>query len=309
MRNAAAWTDVHRAMITLGMAGAGRALAAFTVFALLGSFVARADTVSQEEQAWETRAGQAQYAQYAQRGEIVPRPSPVYAMLDPIANAIAAVADPQYFAPFKFFVLNDRTPNASAAPGGNVYVTTGMLALLRTKDQLAGVICHEVNHDIHHDMYLAYHNGGGPSSQYEHSAETNADRAGAYTCARAGFNPWGMVWNFRQYREMTGQTHASSPDHPSDDQRTQDLVSLFTADPQTFGRFHDDIAVAAQLTNQGAFPVASQPQPQYGYGQQPQPQYGYGQQQPAPYGYGQPQPYSATPTYPPPPLPPCYPGC
>src|SRR5271168_3143526 len=70
------------------------------------------------EESWETRIGQ-------QRGEIVPPQSSLYRTLDRIGRTIAAVADPQYFAPFHFVLLNDQTPNAFSIPGGNVYVTTG----------------------------------------------------------------------------------------------------------------------------------------------------------------------------------------
>ncbi len=61
-----------------------------------------------------------------QRGEIVSPQSPLYRTLAPIANAIATVANRQYFAPFHFILLNEETPNAFSMPGGNVYVTTGL---------------------------------------------------------------------------------------------------------------------------------------------------------------------------------------
>ena len=267
-----------------------------------------------------------------QRGEIVPPQSPLYRTLDPIGNAIAAVANRQYFAPFHFVLLNEQTPNAFSMPGGNVYVTTALLSFLKNRDELAGVICHEVNHDIHHDMYAVFQaTQGGRSPQdpnviaYERAAETNADRAGAYMCAKAGFNPWGMVWNFRQYRQAMGVSNNGGADHPSDEQREADLVALFQSHKATFGKFNDDVASAtplalpAQMAQRQYSPYPQYPShPQYPqqylqypqqYLQYPQQYLQYPQQYPQ-YPQQHPQyPQQQYPPYPPPPPPPCYPGC
>lgn len=48
--------------------------------------------------------------------------------------------------PFKFTVLNSPTPNAFALPGGYVYVTRGLLVLMGSEAELAGVLGHEVGH-------------------------------------------------------------------------------------------------------------------------------------------------------------------
>ncbi len=230
-----------------------RALAGFSAILCLQARAAWPAT-SSPEQSWETQVGQQRYMEYMQRGEIVPPQSPLYRTLDPIGNAIAAVANRQYFAPFHFVLLNEQTPNAFSMPGGNVYVTTALLSFLKNRDELAGVICHEVNHDIHHDMYAVFEaTQGGRSPHdpnviaYERAAETNADRAGAYMCAKAGFNPWGMVWNFRQYRQAMGVSNNGGADHPSDDQREADLVALFQSHKATFGKFNDDVASATPL--------------------------------------------------------------
>jgi beta-barrel assembly-enhancing protease len=269
---------------------------------------ARAQNVSPQERNWETQVGLQQYAQYRQRGEIVPRRSPLYTVLDPIGNAIAAVAGKNYYAPFHFILIRDGVPNATSVPGGNVYVTTGMLAFLRNRDQLAGVLCHEVSHDIHHDMYHAYQMwpNARPSAQFTRAAESNADRAGAYICAKAGFNPWGMVWNFREHEEMAGQQASSGgADHPSDARRLADLVALLQSDPSTFGKFRDDVAASTAL----ALPARASRYPSYAqqaYPAYPQPAYPAYPQPAYPSYPQQPQQYGAP--YPPVP-PPCYPRC
>lgn len=48
--------------------------------------------------------------------------------------------------PWTFRVLDDPTPNAFAFPGGYVFVTRGMLALMDNEAELATVIGHEIGH-------------------------------------------------------------------------------------------------------------------------------------------------------------------
>jgi beta-barrel assembly-enhancing protease len=283
-----------------------RALAAFSAILCFLPATAWPATYSQEDR-WEIQVGQQRYMDYMQRGEIVSPQSPLYRTLAPIGHAIAAVANRQYFTPFHFLLLNEQTPNAFSMPGGKVYVTTGLLLFLKNRDQLAGVMCHEVSHDIHHDMYAVYQETqGGRSPQdpnaiaYERAAERNADRTGAFLCAKAGFNPWGMVWNFRQHREAMGPSSNGGADHPSDAQREADLIALFQSHRATFGKFNNDVASAIPLgvprqmaQTQAGYPQQQQQQyyPQQRYQQYPQqyPQQQYSQQQYSQQQYSQQQ--------------------
>ena len=47
---------------------------------------------------------------------------------------------------FTFKVLNTETVNAFSGPGGFVYVTVGLLDRLKSKDELAAVLSHEIGH-------------------------------------------------------------------------------------------------------------------------------------------------------------------
>jgi predicted Zn-dependent protease len=301
--------------------------------------VATPSAISPQERNWEVQVGEETYATYAQRGELVSRQSRLYAILDPVANAVASVANREYYARFHFILLNEAQPNAFSMPGGDVYVTTALLSYLRNRDELAGVLCHEVSHDIHHDMYniaQVTEHGLQPIA-YERAAETNADRTGAYICARAKFNPWGMVWNMR-LRRGTGESQqvTSTSDHPSDAQRVDNLTALLRSDPAAFGKFKDDVVASVPLGNASAFartgyaaayPAQRQMQypaqypSQYQYPAQYQYPSQYQTQYPAQYQY--PVRYPAQNQYPaqyqspsqmgpypaPPPPPACYPGC
>ena len=48
--------------------------------------------------------------------------------------------------PWTFQVVDTAEPNAFALPGGHVYVSRGLLALVNSEDELTGVIGHEIGH-------------------------------------------------------------------------------------------------------------------------------------------------------------------
>ncbi len=50
---------------------------------------------------------------------------------------------------FKFTVLDDKLVNAFAAPGGFIYITTGIMKMMKNEAELAGVIGHEIGHVVH----------------------------------------------------------------------------------------------------------------------------------------------------------------
>jgi beta-barrel assembly-enhancing protease len=54
--------------------------------------------------------------------------------------------------PWRFAVLNSQLPNAGAAPGGQIYITTGLLFRMRNEAELAGALAHEIAHVVqrHH---------------------------------------------------------------------------------------------------------------------------------------------------------------
>src|ERR1700730_14755310 len=119
------------------------------VVTLAGTLPALAQQSSDDQV--EAKIGQQEYQQLQQKGEIIGN-SPYYAILKPIAAQIKRVADRQYFHPFQFILVHETQPNAFAVPGGNVYVTDSLMQFVKYREELAGVLCHETSHDIHHDV-------------------------------------------------------------------------------------------------------------------------------------------------------------
>lgn len=229
----------------------------------------------------EQQIGQQVYQELNRKGEILPS-SPYYAILEPLGARIKRVADPQYQYPFHFILVHEKDPNAFAVPGGNVYVTDSLMTFVQNQQELAGVLCHETSHDIHHDVINNMRkdqnlqigatilsllvgqaaNGLAGSAinllanvqaqSFSRAVETAADTKGSDTCAQAGYNPWGMVWLFQKFSKQNAGTFEMLSDHPRDDHRISDLEKHFQANPSLFGHFSSNIANATPLPHVSA---------------------------------------------------------
>jgi predicted Zn-dependent protease len=216
----------------------------------------------------EQQVGQEVFNELKAKGEIVTA-SPLYDELTPIVAAITRTAQPSYNHPFKFYLVHESEPNAFATPGGNVYITDSLLYFVKNTEQLAGTICHEVSHTIHHDSMkliekerqVARHEIGaaillGPtrahvlaialigklrSLGYSREAESAADLTGADVCAASSHNPWGLVWLFRDFDAADlGQVPQLLSDHPDNAHRVEALQRHFRENPTVFGSFSSD---------------------------------------------------------------------
>jgi len=216
----------------------------------------------------ETELGKAVYDQLRAKAEIIDS-SPLYDTLKPLAEAITRVSQSRYPHPFKFFLVHEAQPNAFATPGGNVYVVDSLLYFAKNTEQLAGTLCHEVSHTIHHDsitlmkkrkMLEAAGVGtavliGATKAQvlaiallghlrslgYSREAESRADVTGSDICAEAGYNPWGLVWLFEEFQDAdVRQIPQLLSDHPANTTRISTLKQHFKDNPGTFAKFDSD---------------------------------------------------------------------
>src|SRR5579864_4757704 len=242
-------------------------------FLLMGTAVlclaAVANVAAQQEtQDDEVQMGQEVFDQLKAKGEIV-ESSPLYDQLQPVADAIARVAQPRYPHPFKFFLVHEAQPNAFATPGGNVYVVDSLLYFVKNTEELAGTLCHEVSHTIHRDgvalmvkeqkiqeREVAAAILLGPTRAhiiaialigklhqlgYSRDAESKADVTGSDICAEAGFNPWGLAWLFQDFQNAeTSQLPQLLSDHPANGTRIRTLERHFQENASTFSKFSHD---------------------------------------------------------------------
>jgi len=125
--------------------------------------------------------------------------------------------------PWLFGVLDDSDVNAFSTPGGNVFITKGLLAQMNSEAELAGVLAHEIAHVVRKHHVLAIkkgaqaelltdlandairQKGGDPklaklvsagTEVYARGLDKNdeyeADRMGVVIAARGGYDPYGL---------------------------------------------------------------------------------------------------------------------
>jgi predicted Zn-dependent protease len=227
----------------------------------------------QQNQDEEVQLGQEVFNELKAKGEII-ESSPLYDKLKPFADAITRAAQPRYNHPFKFYLVHETQPNAFATPGGNVYVVDSLLYFVKNSEELAGTLCHEVSHTIHHDTVTLMEKDQklekreigaaillGPtrahllailllgklhSLSYSRDVESRADVTGSDICAGAGYNPWGLVWLFQDFdNAKMGQVPQLLSDHPSNQTRVDALEKHFRKDPSVFAKFNADPKSAA----------------------------------------------------------------
>ena len=193
----------------------------------------------QKQSADEVKQGAAASAEVNKDAKLVKDPA-VLLRVDTIGQKIAAIAntvqvpagfgnDKVYPFTWHFFVIDDKDVNAFSLPGGYVYVNSGLLKLVRSDDELAGVLGHEITHSAHHHLQTLSHEQskmttemmgillaaivahvnprdmanvaagtqyaqmGILNTRYSQAAERDADHGGTIFMQRAGYNPVGML--------------------------------------------------------------------------------------------------------------------
>ncbi len=125
--------------------------------------------------------------------------------------------------PWHFGVLEDSNINAFATPGGNIFITKGLLQRMNSEAELAGVLAHEIGHVLrkHHleaikksartslladvAVQAADRKGRNPALAklagagtelyargLDKEDEFEADRMGVVIATRAGYDPYGL---------------------------------------------------------------------------------------------------------------------
>jgi beta-barrel assembly-enhancing protease len=146
---------------------------------------------------------------------------------------------------FDFHVLADpETVNAFALPGGQIFITVGLLKRLKSEDQLAGVLGHEIGHVIHRhsaqqmaksDFYqglvgavaTATSDGtgmGGAQIQemkFGRNDELQSDEFGVKYMIQSGYNPNAMIEVMEILKAASGgqQRDEFMSTHPSPENR------------------------------------------------------------------------------------------
>jgi predicted Zn-dependent protease len=180
--------------------------------------------------------------------------------IEEVGQKVAAVShEPN--AGYQFFILDTDNTNAEATDDGLVYIDRGLLTMLTSEGQLAGVLAHEVGHHTgHHKSRLktkhALGNFGevlasilaGNSSvgsaldasnnvgllRFKREVELEADQFAAQYLYKAGYDPeemLGVLGVLKDQSTLLGQVkgvsasyHGVFATHPRSDKRLQEVI-------------------------------------------------------------------------------------
>ncbi len=170
--------------------------------------------------------------------------------------------------PYTFKVVEDKDVNAYSLPGGFIYVNTGLLDFVKSDDELAGVLGHEIAHAAHHHMMrliseqekmqwialgpalasILLGKGGTDTTSnlllagqlymiaklntYGVEAEKDSDHAAVYYMSKSRYNPVGLL----TFMERLGRRERLRPEvelgiyrtHPPSIERSQSMIALLT---------------------------------------------------------------------------------
>uniref|UniRef100_UPI0039A6F1FE M48 family metalloprotease n=1 Tax=Ornithobacterium rhinotracheale TaxID=28251 RepID=UPI0039A6F1FE len=154
---------------------------------------------------------------------------------------------------FEFHVLADpNTVNAFALPGGQIFITVGLLKRLKTEAQVAGVLGHEIGHVVarHSAEQMAKQqlsqglagaagvaSGDANSAQYAQMIahminlkygrgdELEADDLGVRFMLEAGYNPYELIEVMKVLEEASGGNRQPefTSTHPSPANRIEKI--------------------------------------------------------------------------------------
>lgn len=158
---------------------------------------------------------------------------------------------------YQFHVVRDPSVNAFALPGGQVFVTTGLLGFLESEAELAAVIGHEMAHiDLQHclDQYryeaalgendaarLADFIRQAHARAYSQQQEYDADSRGVLYALSSGYDPTAAARVFRRLARQESAGPASGllapylQSHPSNSDRATRLDAIIAAEAARLG--------------------------------------------------------------------------
>jgi predicted Zn-dependent protease len=201
---------------------------------------------------------------------------------------------------FKFFLADSPEPNAFALPGGYIYVTRGILPLIQSEDELAGIIAHEIIHVAERHSVKQMKKGllGGllqvPGNllnvvtgtnvgniinapialtthafvaKYSRGHEHDADKYGVQLAASAGYNPKALADALERLAKgielITGK--AEKKNYFSDHPFTPSRVTNIRKDAPNFKPVNPSPVTASRETFQKMFSgLVFGPNPQQG---------------------------------------------
>lgn len=154
-----------------------------------------------------------------------------------LVGTSVAMNSPRPNIPYRFVVVDSPIQNAFACPGGIIFVTSGLVKVMRSEAQLAGILAHEIGHVAHRHALKSIQRAqffsgvgqitaasmkGDKGAQFEsmigdlqnvlfdkgldQNMEYEADATALETAYRTGYNPAGLTEVLQALRQIEAST-------------------------------------------------------------------------------------------------------
>ncbi len=240
-------------------------------FSLLGSFVRDSGAMTSEE---EKKLGKKVALEIRKEADFV-KDLNVQTYIEKMGYSIVDQVGQTPF-DFKFYVINALEPNAFAIPGGYIFVTTGLIVLSESEQEVAGVLGHEIAHVTQRHVAqmierskrlswatlaamlaaLAAGRGGAGGQagaamatamagaltlKYTREMEADADQNGLRYLIKSGYDPNGIITFLNRIQRYSLATMPNIPPylltHPGTENRIAMLENLLQIGPRPEGPF------------------------------------------------------------------------
>ncbi len=238
---------------------------------LLGAFIRDAYALTTEE---EKKMGKQVLLEIQKEADFM-KDLTIQTFIEKLGYSIVDQVGPTPFE-FKFYVVNALDPNAFAIPGGYIFVTTGLLVLAESEQEVAAVLGHEIAHVTQRHVaqmierskrlniasmaailaaMLAGRGGTGSQAasamamatagalqlKYTREMETDADQNGLHYLIKAGYDPNGLINFLNRIQRMSLAVAPKIPPylltHPAVESRISLMENLLQMSPKPAGPF------------------------------------------------------------------------
>jgi predicted Zn-dependent protease len=208
------------------------------------------------------RLGQQAAGEIRRENKVLPASDPRVILLRKIGHRILRTFPDSEQWEYSFDVIDSKEINAFALPGGPTFFYTGLLDRLKTEDEIAGIMGHELTHVRHQHWAKMYRDGqkkalfidaallllhvnytGASLAEiantlydlkYSRADEAEADQGGYENAVNAGYNPQGLADSFAMLDKLGGRDPEFLSDHPSNHHRVETIESEIAASGKTY---------------------------------------------------------------------------
>jgi len=168
---------------------------------------------------------------------------------------------------YRFYVINSPTVNAYSVAGGGVYICTGLLDILESEDEVAGVLAHEIGHIVKSHGIKFYRSSKTKAALWKGLVTGVTGIVGEKLLSASGVTPYTHPYSYDSYSMLTsmgvsyGASVITAPlikcwingYGKENEKEADDLAVLYMHkagyDPQGFLKFLDRLRVMREKLN------------------------------------------------------------